>query len=131
MFSILLFYSILASIILVNYSKMSQLVWTYRFVVFLQYGSVLIFLLFHSASLTSIGRHLRERALTIRVFGYQSHTQTEIDSFLNFLFKVELQAEIFTIPVKPRYLWAFLIFTIQALIVAFQTNLIDNPSIWL
>ena len=102
-----------------------------RFIVFLEYGSVLIFLLYHSAVLTSVGSNLREHALAIRVFGYQSHTQSEIDSFLNFLYKISLQAQIFTIPVKPRYLWGLLIMTVQALIIVVQTDLIENTNIWL
>ena len=139
--------------------------------------------------LTSRAKRLREKALAIRVFGYQSHTQLDIDSFLNFLNMVELevrifvwltrsavihfcfllqfctacvylsclvfcfvlflyrvlkfqmfvfdknffifQAEIFTIPVKPRYLWGLLIFSIQILILVFQTGRVVGESRWL
>ena len=47
--------------------------------------------MFQAARLTSCGARLKDRALVIRVFGYQTHTQLDIDSFLTFLHLVDLK----------------------------------------
>ena len=40
---------------------------------------------------TANGEKLKDKALVIRVFGYHTHTQLDIDSFLNFLNLVDLK----------------------------------------
>lgn len=117
-------------ILLFNYRQMPTVVVVYRAMVAVQWGLMLIFILVQAALLTASSKTLKEKVLSIRVFGYQSHTQLDIDSFLNFLNMVELEAQIFTIPVKPRYLWGVLIVCVQFLIFLFQTGRVIGESKW-
>lgn len=121
----------ITSILLFNYRATDTYIWWYRVCVFMQWGSMLAFVLIQASLLTSSSKILKEKALAIRVFGYQSYTQFDIDSFLNFLSLTELQAELFTIPVKPRYLWGCLILSLQILILVFQTGRVITDSKWI
>ena len=49
--------------------------------------------------LTSASTKLREKVLTVRVFGYQSYSQLDIDSFLNFVNMVKLEVRTLSLPV--------------------------------
>lgn len=40
---------------------------------------------------TARPKKILAKALSCRVFGYQSHTEADIDSFLNFIHKIDLQ----------------------------------------
>ena len=52
---------------------------------------------FQPARFTANGERLKDTALVIRVFGYLTHTQLDIDSFLNFLNLVDLKVGEFNV----------------------------------
>ncbi|XP_065644674.1 uncharacterized protein LOC105847333 isoform X4 [Hydra vulgaris] len=114
---------LITSVLLIDYQRLQPVEHLiYRVCFGIQWTVILLFVLVQAASLTSRSEILKEKALTIRVFGYQSNTEAEIDSFLNFLNMTRLEAEIFAIPVKSRYLWGILIIMVQSLIVVLQTG---------
>nr|XP_047130202.1 uncharacterized protein LOC105847333 isoform X3 [Hydra vulgaris] len=123
---------LITSVLLIDYQPLQPIEHLiYRICFGIQWTVILLFVLVQAASLTSRSEKLKEKALTIRVFGYQSNTEAEIDSFLNFLNMTRLEAEIFAIPVKSRYLWGILIIMIQSLIIVLQTGPLFNNSKWM
>eukprot|EP00795_Rhopilema_esculentum_P016365 gene16365-7762_t len=94
--------------------------WIYRSCFFVLWSVILAFSVIQPARLTACGAKLKDKALVIRVFGYHTHTQLDIDSFLTFLHLVDLKAKLFTIPVKPQYLWGILVIATQVMIVVVQ-----------
>eukprot|EP00794_Sanderia_malayensis_P011053 gene11053-12219_t len=105
--------------------------WIYRASFFVLWSTVLAFGVIQPARLTACGATLKDKSLAIRVFGYRSHTQLDIDSFLTFLNLVDLKAKLFTIPVKPQYLWGFLVITTLVMIVLVQLGHLGKDSVWL
>lgn len=94
--------------------------WIYRSCFFVLWSAILAISVVQPARLTSRGAKLKDTALVIRVFGYHTHTQLDIDSFLTFLHLVDLKARLFTIPVKPPYLWGILVVATQVMILLLQ-----------
>jgi len=123
---------ILNSVLLFQFYNDITYVWLYRLVTVFELSLFCCFVFVLAGRATSRSSILLDKALSIRVFGFQSHTQLDIDSFLNFIHKVELQAEIFTIPMKPRYMWGALFIAVQVIILISQTGGFNNDnSKWL
>eukprot|EP00112_Aurelia_sp_Birch-Aquarium-sp1_P020913 Seg550.9_Seg550.7 transcript_id=Seg550.9_Seg550.7/GoldUCD/mRNA.D3Y31 product="hypothetical protein" pseudo=true protein_id=Seg550.9_Seg550.7/GoldUCD/D3Y31 len=104
--------------------------WIYRSCFFILWTAILAISVIQPARFTANGERLKDTALVIRVFGYHTHTQLDIDSFLNFLNLVDLKAKLFTIPVKPPYLWGVVVIATQVMILVVQMGDFVPDNIW-
>lgn len=70
----------------------------------------------------------KQIALSARVYGYHASSRDELDSFLLFVSNAKLRAKLFGIELRPALILGSVIILTFAIIILFQTSIIDKPK---
>jgi len=89
------------------------------------------FPIFIAARLTSAARHFKQKSLQIRVFGYPSASQLDLDSFVLFSHSAEMKAKLLFMPVQGSYLAGVVALLVFVLLLMLQTNFLAGDNHYL
>ncbi|XP_068685705.1 uncharacterized protein [Montipora foliosa] len=84
-----------------------------------------------AARLTSVAHQFKQKCLHIRVFGYPSASQLDLDSFVLFCHSAEMKAKLLFMPVQGSYLAGFIALFVFVLLLMLQTNIIAGNNHYL
>lgn len=84
-----------------------------------------------AARVTSKCDKFHRIALSIRVYGYQSATPSELDGFLLFVSKAELRVKLFGLTVRPGRIIFLVVTSMIIAVFLLQTNIIAGTSFFL
>jgi len=94
----------------------------------------LIFVVFPiavAARLTSVAKKFKQKCLHVRVFGYPSASQLDLDSFVVFSHSAEMKAKLLFMPVHGSYLASVIALFVFVILLLLQTNIIAGNDRYL
>lgn len=77
---------------------------------------------------TSEARKFKQKCLQIRVFGYPSASQLDLDSFMLFSHSADMKAKLMFMPVQASYLAAVVALLVFVLLLLLQTDVIADGN---
>ncbi|KAK3583643.1 hypothetical protein CHS0354_021379 [Potamilus streckersoni] len=117
------------SILALNKNNLPK-VWAYRSLFPFVWSIILVFPLMQAARVNSVCNRFKKIALEIRVFGYKSASQLELDSFLLFISNANLRAKLFHVPILPKYMIAIMVLLLFIILILFQTGIIGSTDLF-
>nr|XP_058965637.1 uncharacterized protein LOC131792275 [Pocillopora verrucosa] len=84
-----------------------------------------------AARLTSAARKLKQNSLQIRVFGYPSASQLDLDSFVLFTHSAEMKAKLLFMPVQFSFLSGVVAVVVFVLLLMLQLGIIAGKNKYL
>ncbi|KAK2566498.1 hypothetical protein P5673_009109 [Acropora cervicornis] len=88
-------------------------------------------LIFVAARLTSVAKKFKQKCLHVRVFGYPSASQLDLDSFVLFSHSAEMKAKLLFMPVHGSYLASVIALFVFVILLLLQTNIIAGNDRYL
>lgn len=92
---------------------------------------IIIFPITIAARLTSAARKLIQNSLQIRVFGYPSASQLDLDSFVLFTHSAEMKAKLLFMPVQFSFLSGVVAVVVFVLLLMLQLGIIADKNKYL
>ncbi|CAH3177880.1 unnamed protein product [Porites lobata] len=86
---------------------------------------------FIASRLTAAARKFKQTCLQVRVFGYPSASQLDLDSFVLFSHSAEMKAKLMFMPVHGSYLAAVIAILVFVLLLLLQTDLVASNNRYL
>ncbi|CAH3027483.1 unnamed protein product [Porites evermanni] len=86
---------------------------------------------FIASRLTAAARKFKQTCLQVRVFGYPSASQLDLDSFVLFSHSAEMKAKLMFMPVHGSYLAAVIAILVFVLLLLLQTDLLASNNRYL
>ncbi|RMX60873.1 hypothetical protein pdam_00003470 [Pocillopora damicornis] len=93
--------------------------------------AIIIFPITIAARLTSAARKLKQNSLQIRVFGYPSASQLDLDSFVLFTHSAEMKAKLLFMPVQFSFLSGVVAVVVFVLLLMLQLGIIAGKNKYL
>lgn len=93
--------------------------------------AIIIFPITIAARLTSAARKLKQNSLQIRVFGYPSASQLDLDSFVLFTHSTEMKAKLLFMPVQFSFLSGVVAVVVFVLLLMLQLGIIAGKNKYL
>lgn len=84
-----------------------------------------------AARLTSVAKKFKQKCLHVRVFGYPSASQLDLDSFVLFSNSAEMKAKLLFMPVHGSYLAGVIALFVFVILLLLQTNIIAGNNRYL
>ncbi|XP_033637999.1 uncharacterized protein LOC117298778 [Asterias rubens] len=109
----------------------TPLVVTYRMCYLLVWLTILVFPFVQAARLSATYNKFEQAALEMRVFGYQTASPQELDSFLQFVSTAKCKVRLLFIPVMNANVYGTLLLVSFLLLILVQTGVIKGPSNYL
>ncbi|XP_076324062.1 uncharacterized protein LOC143232463 isoform X2 [Tachypleus tridentatus] len=108
-------------------------VWAYRILFPCLWAIALCFPLIQASKVTKTGRKLRQISFEMRVFGYQTASQLELDSFILFIKNATLRAKLFGVIIRSATLVLTIgsaAFTLLLLMMADVVTISNNEHLF-
>lgn len=105
-------------------------VWCYRSLFVVIWIIATLFPVIQAARVSKIGRKLTQISLEMRVFGYQTASQLELDSFILFINTAKLRAKLFGIAIEPGSVVITVIIIFFVILLLIITDIVPISTIW-
>ncbi|XP_071949693.1 uncharacterized protein [Antedon mediterranea] len=112
------------SILINNHGERKTMVWIYWCLYCFIWFVIMIFPLYQAARVNATCDMYQQEGHEVRVFGYHSSTQAELDSFLLFITSAKLKVKLFCLPIKQAYICIGFVVGSFTLVILLLANII-------